>query len=141
MPQYEAPPLRPAAAVVPYELTGQLESELFRAKRCIVTVTLLKDKCISYGYVKQKMKNIFVKFYAFCSAAVVPPDLVASIVATHEGVVVNDRYSRTILLAPEDSTPLGVVGGGHHRDNLSVHPKSGTYLAFLDGKEVTSTTL
>ena len=36
------------------------------------------------------MKNVFVKFSAFCSAAVVPPDLVSSIDAAHEGVVVND---------------------------------------------------
>ena len=99
------------AAVVPYQLTGQLESKLFDgAKRCVVTVVFLKNEGICYSHVKQKVKDVFVSLSAFCSAAIVPPDVVTSVDPTHESVVVDDghgtgnRYPRTILLAPEDST-------------------------------------
>ena len=41
------------AAVIPYQLTGQLESKLFDgAKRCIITVALLENERIHYSNVK-----------------------------------------------------------------------------------------
>ena len=133
------------AAVIPYQLTGQLELKLFDgAERCIIAVALLENECIRYSNVKQKVKNVFVKFSAFCSATAVPPDLVTSVDTAHKSVLVDDgrgtgnRYPCTILLVPEDSTRLGLTGGGHHCDDLSVHPRTGTYVAFLDCKEVTS---
>ena len=82
------------------------------------------------------MKDVFVKFSAFRSAAVVAPDLVSSVNSAHVGVVVHDRhgarhrYPRTILLAPEDVSRLELAGGGHDCDNLSIHPRTCTYIAF-----------
>ncbi len=90
------------------------------------------------------MKDVFVKFSAFRSAAVVAPDLVSSVNAAHIDVVVQDRhgarhrYPRTILLAPEDVSRLGLAGGGHDCDNLSIHPRTCTYIAFLDCEKFTS---
>ena len=90
------------------------------------------------------MKYVFIKFSAFGSAAVVPPDLVSPIDAPHVGVVVVDgrgaRYRQpcTILLAPEDSGRLGLAGGGHDGDNLPIHPSACTHVAFLNSKELTS---
>ena len=84
------------AAVVSYELTYQLESKLLDSlERCVVlTVALSEDESISNGYIKQKVKNRFVEFPVFCSAAVVAPDLVTSVNSSHVVVVHNGHGTR-----------------------------------------------
>ena len=83
------------AAVVSYELTCQLESKLLDSlERCVLTVALLEDESISNAYIKQKVKNKFVEFPVFCSAAVVAPDLVTSVNSSHVVVVHNGHGTR-----------------------------------------------
>ena len=67
-----------------------LSKLLDRAERYILTEALLQDKCICDGHIQQKMKNVFIKISALCSAAVVPPHLVSSVDSAHVGVIVHD---------------------------------------------------
>ena len=46
------------AAVVSYQLTGQLESKLFGAKRYVVIVAFLRNEGVCYSHIKQKVEDI-----------------------------------------------------------------------------------
>ena len=133
------------AAIIPDELGGQLESEVLdELERRVLTVALLENEGVCDGDVQQKIKNVFIKFSAFGSAAVVPPDLVSPVDAPHVCVVVVDGHGArhrkpcTILLAPEDSSRLRLAGGGHDGDDLPIHPSTCTHVAFLNSKELAS---
>ena len=77
----------PSSAIVSYQLAGQLQAKLLdRIEECILTVSFLKNEGIGDCHIQQKVKYVFIKS-AFCSAAVIAPDLISSVGAAHKGVV------------------------------------------------------
>ena len=66
------------------------QNSLMELKRCVISVAFLKNEGIRYSHVKQKVKDVLVKLSAFCSAAIVPPDLVTCVDPTHKRVIVDD---------------------------------------------------
>ena len=65
------------AAIIPDELCGQLESEVLDEPER--RVALLENEGVCDCDIQQKIKYVFIKFSAFGSAAVVPPDLVSPV--------------------------------------------------------------
>ena len=51
------------SAVVPYQLTSQLESKLFDG--AVITVAFFKNEGVCYSHVEQKVKDVFVNFLHF----------------------------------------------------------------------------
>ena len=90
---------------------------------------LHEKESISCSYIEQEGKDIFVKFPALCSPAIVATKLVSSIHSPHELVVADDalrtgdRNPRSILQPSEDSSDSsGLAVGRHDHHHLLVHP-------------------
>ena len=48
------------------------------------------DESVCYRHIKQESKNVFIKFLAFCSAAVVSSQLIPTVYSSHKLVVGDD---------------------------------------------------
>ena len=73
------------------------------------TIVLHENKNISYSYIEQEGKDVFVKLPALCSAAVIATELVSTIHTPHvfivadDGLGIGDWYPRSILSSEDAS--------------------------------------
>ena len=77
-----------AAGVVSNQLLGQLDPEgLGVSKLAGAGVVLCQDKSICYCHIEQKIKNVFIKFSAFCPAAIISSELIPTVYSSHVLIV------------------------------------------------------
>ena len=115
-------------AVLANQLLGELQSEGFEILEGARSARgLHQDVSVGDGHIKEKEKNIFIKFSALRSAAVVSTQLISTIHSSHELVVGYDALWARYFQATPVSLPVNsamtrrlTVGGHHH--HLLVHP-------------------
>ena len=74
--------------VVPNQLLHQLDPKGFYIGELVgAGVVLHQDKSICYRHIKQESENVFIKFPAFCPAAIVSSQLIPTVYSSHELVV------------------------------------------------------
>ena len=81
--------------VVSNQLLHQLDPKgLDIGKLVGAGVVLHQDESICYRHIKQESENVFIKFPAFCPAAIVFSQLIPTVYSSHELVGYDTRRAR-----------------------------------------------